>query len=446
MNYRTNNKTVINKILYTIAVMALIPVFLLCGCNNEKAAFNWVRTQIDQHYYYSLPSGWEYNGSVKEFVQQYLDQYSEFYTAEEYAQVQANDAGNMEGLGISYEYVAEGLHPSGQSGVFLTKVVGNSPAYDVGLRAGELVKSGSVNGVEYTFDSKASFTQFLESISSNTPFTLTTDRGTYQTSKAKYEASYCYMATNSAEWRITYDGGNMRVVEEEGGKDCLPDGAAYLKLDQFYGNAADEMATLMGIFNSENCTSLVLDLRRNGGGFVNVMSNISSIYTGQLQNPLPTTGVAEYKAGNRESFTASVTYPEEKSFPEGTKLSVLADSGTASASEALIGVLITNGVIDYSDVYISEYDDNYLTHSNTQAKNGRTYGKGIMQTTYQHAVYKYAIKLTTAKIYWPDGLTSIHGTGLGQDMGCKTVKATWSVTYDDEQLPLAIESIYGKSA
>lgn len=443
MNNNGYLKITAKKVLIAIAVIALIPILIFTGCNSERAAFNWVRTQIDSHYYFSVPSDSIYNGSVKEYVEKYLDKYSKFYTAEEYEQVIATDSGNMEGVGISFDYVAQGLHPSGKGGVYLTKVVGNSPAYHSGLRAGEFIKSGNYNGVEYTFDGKAEFTQFLDSIPSNTSFGLTTDIGTYVTSKTKYEASYCYMATNSLQWNITYDDGNMKVVEEEGGKACLPDGAAYLRLDQFYGKSADEMASLMAIYNSKNCTSLILDLRRNGGGYVSVMGDISSIYTGQLQNRLSNTGIAEYKYGNKENFSIGKSFSVEKCFPAGAKLTVLADSGTASASEALIGVLITNGVIGYSDVYISDFSQNYLTFSKTEQKNGRTYGKGIMQTTYQHSIYKYAIKLTTAKIYWPDGVTSIHGTGLGQDMGCQTVAADWNVTYFDEQLSLAVQSIYG---
>lgn len=444
MNYGAYFKTGIKKAMFVVAIIALIPVLLLCGCDTERARFNWVRAQIDQHYYYSLPSGWQFNGSVKDFVKENLDYpYSEFYTAEEYNKVKASDSGDMEGVGISFEYVGTGLYPSGQSGVYLTKIVGNSPAYHSGLRAGEFVKSATIDGEEHTFDSKASFTQFLDGLPSNTTFSLTTDRGTYQTSKSKYQASYCYMATNAEQWHITYENNNMKTVEELGGISCLPDGVAYLRLDQFYGNAVNEMAALMGVFNSEKCTSLILDLRRNGGGFVNVMSNISSIYTGQLENPLSTTGIAEYKFGNREEFKSSTSFAKENQFPAGVKLSVLADNGTASASEALIGSLICNGVIDYSDVYISDFDEGYLTHSKTGAKNGRTYGKGIMQTTYQHNVYGYAVKLTTAKIYWPDGVTSIHSTGLGQTMGCQTLSASWNVTYVDEQLALAVERIYG---
>ena len=41
----------------------------------------------------------------------------------------------------------------------------------------------------------------------------------------------------------------------------------------------------------------------------------------------------------------------------------------------------------------------------------KTYGKGIMQTTYI-LTNGGAFKLTTAKIYWPDATTSIHGVGF----------------------------------
>lgn len=435
----------IKRIISAAAVLALIPVLLLCGCNSERTAFNWVRSQIDKYYYYSLQSGCEYNGSVKDFVRQYLDEYSQFYTAEEYKTVSATSSGKMDGLGISFEYVPEGVHPSGESGIHLVKVIGNSPAYYSGLSAGEFVKSVSYNGEIRTFDSATSFTLCLDDIPEDASFTITTDRGTYQTSKTEYTASYCYMATNSAGWRITYDNGDMKIVEESVGKSCLPNGAAYLRLDKFYGNAAQEMASLIEIFNQKNCTSLILDLRQNGGGYVSAMSNISAIYTGQLQNQPSSMGIAEYKNGYKEYYRPSVSFASRQQLPAGVKVSVLADNATASASEALIGVLICNGVIDYSDVYISDFDESYLTYSNTLQKDCRTYGKGIMQTTYVHAIYRYAIKLTTAKIFWSDGVTSIHGTGLGQEMGCRTVAASWSVTYADEQLSSAVNQIYAPS-
>ena len=41
----------------------------------------------------------------------------------------------------------------------------------------------------------------------------------------------------------------------------------------------------------------------------------------------------------------------------------------------------------------------------------KTYGKGIMQTTYK-LISGGAFKLTTAKIYLPDKKNSIHGVGF----------------------------------
>ena len=123
-------------------------------------------------------------------------------------------------------------------------------------------------------------------------------------------------------------------------------------------------------------------------------------------------------------------------------MSVLADNGTASASEALIGVLIDNGVMDYGDVYISDFSESYLKFTGTADKNGRTYGKGIMQTTFVNHSTGEALKLTTAKIYWPKGDVSIHDVGL-TDEKCKTVPTDWEVTYGDTQLAAAVAAIYG---
>lgn len=442
MNFKQSVTKKFKRITLSAACLALVPLVFVCGCNSEKAQFNWVRAKIDQYYYWDLPQDCVYEGSTANFVKKYLDDYSKFYTAEEYEAVQATSSGNMSGLGVSFEYLQSGVYPGGESGIHLVKVVGNSPAYYAGLSAGEFVKSGSYNGQSYIFDSSASFSNFLDSIPAETSFSLTTDKGVYQTRKSEYVASYCYMATSQNTYYVEY-GNSMNIRESCEGIDYLPDGAAYLRLEQFYGNAASEMAALMEKFNANGYTSLILDLRRNGGGYVSVMSDISAIYTGQLQNKYSTMGYAEYKNGSKEYFSSSISLTNTQYYTPGVKLSVLADNGTASASEALIGVLISNGVIDYSDVYISNFGQSYLSYSGTSSKNGKTYGKGIMQSTYRNAVYGYAIKLTTAKIYWPDGVTSIHGKGLSQDMGCKTVDAEWNITYGDEQLALAVNKIYG---
>ena len=82
---------------------------------------------------------------------------------------------------------------------------------------------------------------------------------------------------------------------------------------------------------------------------------------------------------------------------------VLANENTASASECLLGVLV-----HYKELLKSESDVILEKNAQNQYK---TYGKGIMQTTYK-LLSGGALKLTTAKIYWPDYKSSIHGVGF----------------------------------
>ena len=79
-----------------------------------------------------------------------------------------------------------------------------------------------------------------------------------------------------------------------------------------------------------------------------------------------------------------------------------ANGNSASASEALLGAMYSYGTLSYADVYLTKLGD----------AAARTYGKGIMQTTYTSG--NGALKLTTAQIYWPNG-TCIHDRGVTEE-------------------------------
>lgn len=449
MNEEKNKKI---RFIVTVIIAVAIAVFSFAGgfitsCLTRKksvSSFEWALRIINEHYYVNVPSDRVTNSSLKGLVSGCLDIYSAYYTPEEYAQQVASNSGSRSGVGISYTFVTEkDKHPQGKSGILLERVVGGSPAYESGLRAGEFVTGAKDTGGSVNFASSDDFADYIDGKKKDEKFTLITDRGEREMAKKDYTASYTVMSTSTKEWSFYYEG-NKRVTDvKDGGISCLPEGAAYLKLDQFYGNAAMETAELVRQFNAEKCDSLILDLRGNGGGSVAVMCDISGIFTGQLQNRNEIAMRAVYKDGSIEKFRVEHKFPSYAQLPAGTKVSVLADNGSASASEALIGVLVDNGVVEYGDIYISDFSESYLNFSGTADKNCRTYGKGIMQTTYVNPVTKEALKLTTAKIYWPKGETSIHGTGLTVSQGCKTVKTDWDVTYGDEQLVSAVVMIYG---
>lgn len=443
------------KIVTALVALAIAVVFFLAGFlvarftkKREVSSFEWAMKTVGENYFFGVSSDDFLVGALKGMADECLDYYSEYYTAAEYRQLMASNSGKKSGVGVSFTYVGENVHPQGRSGILIESVVGGSPAYESGLRAGEFIESAACGSVTATFKSRGDFSDFIDARADGEQFTLFSDHGQYTLAKSAYTASYCYMATADKQWSFTYAQGSREMKETVGGIDGLPDGVAYLKLDQFFGNAAYEMAELIEKYNAENCTSLILDLRGNGGGYVNVMCDISGIFTGQLPNANPVAMRAVFKDGHSENSNVTKKFAAEQQLPAGTKVSVLADNGTASASEALIGVLVDNGVIDYGDIYISDFGDEYMSflkanRSLSAGKNCRTYGKGIMQTTFVNRTGE-ALKLTTAKIYWPKGEVSIHDVGLNTDMGCKTVAADWDVTFGDEQLGKAVAMIYGQ--
>lgn len=422
------------------ALCALCALLFICGCGGSPTtSYDWILKTIQQYYYYDIPEDELHERIMTGGVSSVLDRYSAYYTASQYAQITASNAGNKSGIGVSYMYLPEGASRLG-SGVFIASVTGGSPAQKSGLKAGEFVRAAERGGERVEFSSSDDFSSYVSSLDYGQTFTLITDRGEHEMSKSAYTASYCTMSTSQTTYSFYYDRSGRKTLQSEG-IDCLPEGAAYLRLDQFYGNAVNEFAELINLYNNvEHCTSLILDLRGNGGGYVDVMCGISGIFGGQLEKTGTPALKAVYKDGSAENFMTGGA-DGACAFPAGGKVSVLADNGTASASEALIGALISFGVIDYADVYISDFSDDYLEFTGTAEKDCRTYGKGIMQSSFTNRTTGEVLKLTTAKIYWPNG-TCIHDVGLTSE-DCPTVPAEWDVTYGDEQLALAVKMIYG---
>ncbi len=434
-------KNIIGGVIAIVVVVGAILLAINFGvCGIYFSTTDWVVGMIEKYYYYDVSEEDVRAAGLDNLSGNVLDIYSGFYTSEEYDEMLQSNAGNNTGIGVSYSYIDNSF----ERGIFINEVVGNSPAYLSGLREGTFVLGANdADGNSAQFNSTASFSDYILAHDTGEKFTLITDRGEYEVSREDYHASYCFMATADTEWSIQYNSSSeMQVVETPSTKySYLPEGTAYMKVTQFFGNAAYEVAELMREFNAENCTSLIFDLRNNGGGYVDVMQSMSHVFIGD-RDYMPAAMTARYKDGKETVFNVNAIAQEDCLFPAECSLYVLANNGTASASEALIGVLVSNGVVDYSDIYLSDYSQTYLEWSGTQNKNCRTYGKGIMQTTFRYFVTGDAIKLTTAKIYWPNG-KCIHDVGLTVEDGCETVPAEWSITYADEELQSAVAMIAG---
>lgn len=438
------NKKAKIAVSVTVAVLVVVLAFFAgfftsrCTADKTLSSYRWALKTIEENYYFSEPDHKFTETSLKAIADTYLDRYSEYYTKEEYEEVLKSNEGTKSGIGISYSFV------SGK-GIFISRVVGNSPAYKSGLRAGDCLKSGSIkDGEEISFTSQSAFSNLITSAKDGENINLKSDDGTVCTvAKAEYTASYTSLSFSDTGWTFhdSADGGLALFEETSLRIPSLPEGCAYLKLDQFYGSATNEFYLLVEKFNAENCTSLILDLRSNGGGYVSIMQDIAGCFAdGEKKLAM----LSKDKKGKEEKFDCKKISDANRRIGKDKKVFVLANAGTASASEALIGAMICYGALSYENIFLSKYSDeyiNWLYPDGEGVKNAQTYGKGIMQTPFTNHLTGEVLKLTTAKIFWPDKVTSIHDRGVTLADGCTAVDTPFEWTKGDGELKTAIEII-----
>lgn len=376
----------------------------LSKTDSEKTIEELISIIIDKAY--PNDSGKEIDEkAVFEFFKSYYDDdYAAYYDKEEYERLKREKSGNYLGIGVSFY--------SNQADT-VAKVYKNSPAHIAGFQSGDVFLSiTDSEGVKTTFDQENTISDYLGNVKEGESITVEIKRNgetlEKQVEKRQYNVSYVeyydsgtkmYFADNASKNLEAKTDDNLKMTE-------LDDLTAYISLDQFEGQAGEEFGKAIKFMKERGRTKLILELRNNGGGSMNVLVKIASYLIDNSGARESIVAFAKGKDRNEPYVTTSNNY-----YGELTKTVVIANQNTASASECLIGAMLYYGK--------EEKDNNFSMNDLVISKNSygeaKTFGKGIMQTTYE-LKSGGAFKLTTAKIYWPDNETSIHGEGIIQDV------------------------------
>jgi carboxyl-terminal processing protease len=147
----------------------------------------------------------------------------------------------------------------------------------------------------------------------------------------------------------------------------------FLKINSFGENTYDEFYTQLNALKSKRIQNLVIDLRQNTGGFLEIAVKILDELIADKELLVYTQGL-KYK---REEF-----YSGKPGIFEKGKLVVLIDEGSASASEILAGAVqdLDRGVVI----------------------GRRSFGKGLVQNQIELRDGS-AVRLTVAKYFTPSG-------------------------------------------
>lgn len=394
------NKIINAILMFVIVLLSFAGGFFIGGqCGGENgSALNQVISIINNTSYIIDPvTGQPRKITEKDYIDAItdglLDEYSKYYTPEEYEEYANESEGNYGGIGfVTYSNTTK-----------IFKILGNSPAEKAGIKAGEtIIGAKTAQGQRVDFNSAEQLDDFFKQNSTKQEFVLYFDDGhEVKVTGSDFKVSYVTYYDN--ENKLCYrDGENGKLqpfIEASTQMDALPDDTGYIKLDLFEGDAATQFATALKQMLDSNRSKLILDLRDNGGGDVNVLTDIASylIYNNGAKNSL----IIHAERKNREdSYSTRANNFDQRL----EKIVVLANRNTASASECLIGAMLT-----YGDRFNSDRSD--LVIEKNASGVAKTFGKGIMQTTYV-LFNGGAYKLTTGRVLWPDKITCIHGTGI----------------------------------
>ncbi|WP_409226970.1 S41 family peptidase [Gudongella sp. SC589] len=355
---------------------------------RSNAKIQQVKKVIEEMYLREYDEEDLYEGQLKGMVEALGDPYSVYMTKDEYERFNMETDGIYGGIGII-------VTPGEDDLITVVSPIEDTPGERAGIRTGD--KIIKVEGKEY-FSSTMDEAVSLMRGEPNTEVRITIMRRDKEGN------------TESFDLNITRE--IIRLQSVKSG--VIQDDIGYIRLTAFDNlTYEDFMKALMGI-QSENVKGIVLDLRSNPGGLLNVSVDIADELLGE--------GTVVYTEDKYERRQ----YEESDSKMVDLPLVVLVNEGSASASEILAGA-------------IRDLDRGTLVGTTT-------FGKGLVQRI-RDLPDGSGIKVTVSEYFTPDGI-NIHGTGIQPDVIVELNEDVEGIGLDyldqDNQLQKAIEVLREK--
>lgn len=276
-----------------------------------------------------------------------LDPYTVYYPEENVKDLNMMISGKYAGVGALIRYNME------LKRVVIDEPYENMPAAEVGLKKGDIILAIDDSSM----------------VDKNVPFVsnhLRGDAGTSFILKIQRPTT-----GKTMKFKLTRRSIQLPAVPYYG---LQEDGIGYINLNSFTTNCAKDVRRAFLEMKKQGMTSLVLDLRNNGGGSLQEAINIVNMFVPKDLTLVKTVGKLERT--NKEYKTT--VEPIDTLIP----IVVMVNGESASSSEITCGSL-------------QDLDRAVVLGT-------RTYGKGLVQASVD-LPYNGNLKLTTSKYYIPSG-------------------------------------------
>ncbi len=315
-------------------------------------------------------------GVLKGYVAATGDVYAEYFTAEEFAEQNATNNGEMCGIGVSVVNGIVNLNGVDYQVITVANVYPDSPAEAAGVLPGDHIMYIGKGEGKITVHS-VGYTEALNLLrgEAGSECAITVLR---RPAGSEAGVPYEEVAITAIREKFTTRSVVFRHYSED-------ETVGVIRITGFDNTTRDQFVEAVETLKSEGCQSYVLDLRGNPGGLLTSVEDVLVFFLQEddviitvkdASGKETSDTVTRNRAGNLMCGSGQLTVKDIGKYRD-LRISVLVNEYSASAAE-----LFTSNIRDYKLGPIV---------------GTTTYGKGCGQTTYSLARYGYdgGLKLTT---------------------------------------------------
>lgn len=370
-----------------------------------------LKTVFEEHAYF-IPDYDEMDeAALKAYAAGSGNKYTVYYTDEEYAAIEAENAGKYTGIGVDVTETSVFYNDKETVVLEITGIHPGSPAEQGGLKIGDLIYSVHLGGN----------TEYVDKIGKDAIVRLI--RG-----ETGVPITVGYLVADGESYLLQHVGlirETVKTVSVTYTVSELDASVGIVKISRFNQTTPEQLCNAMDSLMAQGVDKVVFDLRNNGGGELNSVRACASYFVKSADTIL----IQKNNQGKEHKYAGYFLYAEGKSVLtedigkyRNLQYVVLVNEKTASAAELFTAVL-------------RDYDLAKIVGT-------KTFGKGSYQTYVDLSQYGMdGVLKVTSGLYYPPCDIGYDGVGITPDLTVilnADVNINTATELEDNQLICAV--------